>query len=83
MKEEESRGSPTPTPPEFDWEKVTKYLINRSEEFQRQENWESSFECLYFITVINRGWYWDKNGKRISITPGSPSGAEPLDKTKT
>jgi hypothetical protein len=69
MKKGEDRGVETPrSPPEVDLEKLKDYLLARAEQFQQDKQWDSSFECLYVVTVINRGWYWDETGQHtVSI----------------
>ena len=62
----------------LDREQLEKYMLSRAEEFQHRNEWDSSFECLYLMTVINRGWYWDTTGRHhVQICSNAPTPAAP------
>jgi len=64
---------PTPQPQqELDKEALSDYLFKRAEEHQQRGFWDSSFECLYLVTVMNRGWHWDIHGRK-SILKSRPT----------
>lgn len=46
-----------------DMDKLEEYLTHRATEFQHRKEDGASFESLYLITILNRGYYWDKDGK--------------------
>ena len=60
----ELRSRPSPAAPDaLDIEALKKYLFERAEEFQKRNQWDSSFECLYLVTVINRGYSYNRHGR--------------------
>jgi len=59
----------------FGIKELSKYMYARAEELQNRGDFNSAFECLYLVTVINRGWYWDTTGRhRIRFTLESLKG---------
>lgn len=64
-----------------DMAQLEEYMLTRASEFQKRGFWDSSFECLYLITVLNRGYYWDTEGRKQIIrsrphTPAQPTEAQ-------
>lgn len=56
----------------FGINELSEYMYARAEKLQNRGDFNSAFECLYFVTVINRGWYWDTTGRhRIRFTLNS------------
>lgn len=65
----------------LDREELDKYMCSRAEEFQHRGDWNSAFECLYLITVINRGWYWDTTGRHhVQIRSNAPAPTARVDR---
>lgn len=58
---------------------LEEYLLERAEKFQHINDWNSSFECLYLVTVLNRGWFWDKTGRHHIEIQNSQSSIDALD----
>ena len=52
---------------DLDIEKLCNYLFWRAEQLQHQNNYDGSFECLYVITCINRGYAWGKDNARMGL----------------